>query len=398
MIDSFHISLHISRLIADYLAASLSEVGQQELNDWLNQDKANQELFEKIVATHNLQESIHKFSEYDITKGRNKVEEKIKSRNRKKNIYRITRYAAAILLPIISTTLIYFFVFRYTPEPSTTNHLLPGGPKATLTLADGRIITLDNAQNGEVAQQGNASVIKKNTQLIYNASYLKSSTGNLAPAFNTLTTPHGGEYQLTLPDGSKVMLNAESSIKFPTAFVGKERRVEIKGEAYFEVTKNVKKPFIVQANNKAEVRVLGTHFNINAYDNEVMIKTTLLEGSVQVSSSLNHLVILKPGQQATLDGKGKMEVVNVDTEEAVAWKNGRFLFINQDLSTIMRNMARWYGINVIYTNTEVQKLKFNVDIRKYENFEKVKEIMELTEKLNIEINGKTVRVKSIGVK
>ena len=221
----------------------------------------------------------------------------------------------------------------------------PGGQKAILTLSDGTQIIVDSASNGLLAQQGNVEVIKLSTGGI---SYKKNSTNAEGIFYNTMSTPAGGLYQLRLPDGSKVWLNASSSIRYPTQFDGKERRVQINGEAYFEVSRNTEKPFIVKVNDDAEVIVLGTHFNINAYLNEGTIKTTLLEGAVKVRLG-NSNSLLKPGQQAQIKKGGSLKRVDdADTEEAIAWKNGNFQFNSTPLEAVLRQAARWYNLEVEY--------------------------------------------------
>ena len=198
---------------------------------------------------------------------------------------------------------------------SYKNDVLPGGDKAMLTLADGSTIVLNDAQNGNLVQQGNTKVIKLDGKLAYNAA--NAGIGEIL--YNTISTPRGGQYQVELPDGSKVWLNAASSLHFPTAFVGKERRVEISGEAYFEVAKNKSMPFIVSVNG-SEIQVLGTHFNVMAYNDEDAVKTTLLEGSVKFASG-NNSSLLKPGQQAQLTTEGQVKVVSdVDVDEVVVLK------------------------------------------------------------------------------
>lgn len=234
------------------------------------------------------------------------------------------------------------------PAIATTKPLhdvMPGGNKAILTLADGSSIILDNAHNGILAKQGNSLINKtKNGQLVYTTDH---STGVEIPAINTISTPRGGQYQIVLPDGSKVWLNAASSLKYPTFFTGKVRLVEITGEGYFEVAKNASMPFIVKS-KRAEVEVLGTHFNIMAYDDESVMKTTLLEGSIKITSGKTSN-ILKPGEQALLNEKEQLRVINnVDMNEEIAWKNGLFQFKDADIESIMRQAGRWYDVNVSY--------------------------------------------------
>lgn len=225
----------------------------------------------------------------------------------------------------------------------TKNDALPGGNKAILTLASGKTITLDSAQNGLLAQQGTTKINKtRNGQLVYEAG-----TNADAPVINTISTPRGGQYQLVLPDGSKVCLNSASSLSFPTRFTGKTREVTITGEAYFEVAKNPQMPFRVKSDNTT-VEVLGTHFNIMAYSDEVEMKTTLLEGSIKISNGTAN-GILKPGQQAVLNKAGKLKVLNdVDVDDEIAWKDGIFQFRDAGIDAIMRQAARWYDVEVAY--------------------------------------------------
>lgn len=254
-------------------------------------------------------------------------------------------------------------------QHETKNDRAPGGNKAILTLADGASIVLDSANNGDLTQQGNTKVIKlDNGRLAYQSEKTGAQYSTTPIQYNTITTPRGGQYQIALPDGTKVWLNAASSLKFPTAFTGKERNVELAGEAYFEVAKNAGAPFKVhiirhsmalshegrednlgrEDASGGDVEVLGTQFNINAYDDESTVKTTLLEGSVKVSKGKDHN-LLKPGQQTQLDAKGAIHVLSdVNTEEVIAWKNGYFQFDDADIRTVMRQLARWYDVEISY--------------------------------------------------
>lgn len=246
-----------------------------------------------------------------------------------------------------------YFLIRNKPTANNTlvkaqlpHDALPGENKAILTLANGSTVILDDKQNGLVAKQGNTLVIKsKDGQVGYKPA--DSVAAEAATAYNTISTPKGYQYQVVLSDGSKVWLNAASSLRFPTQFKGKERDVEITGEAYFEVAKNPDMPFIVKV-NREEVKVLGTHFCIMAYDDERFLKTTLLEGSIKLTSAKTDN-ILKPGNQALLNQQGNVSIIeNADVDEAVAWKNGLFQFKDENITGIMRQAARWYDLNVSY--------------------------------------------------
>ncbi len=221
----------------------------------------------------------------------------------------------------------------------------PGGNKAILTLGDGSSITLDSAGNGLLASQGGTSVTQSGKgQLVYKSGRNIEN----APVFNTVSTPKGGQFHIVLPDGTGVWLNAASSLRFPTAFTGKQRNVEITGEVYFEVAHNRQMPFVVK-NGATEITVLGTHFNVMAYDDEKIMRTTLLEGAVKVTRGARE-ALLAPGQQARIStATGSVRVVDdVDTEKELSWKNGYFQFEDESLESIMRQVSRWYDVEVRY--------------------------------------------------
>jgi hypothetical protein len=224
--------------------------------------------------------------------------------------------------------------------------VMPGRNQAMLTMANGKDFLLDSALVGPLVTQGSARVLKVNNgQLAYNK---ETNAGKpAAPVYNTVSTPRGGQYQIVLPDGTHVWLNAASSLRFPTIFSGKHREVELTGEGYFEVAENKSLPFVV-AVGEMKVNVLGTHFNIMAYPEEGSIKTTLLEGAVRVNHGTDNVVI-KPGEQALLNREEKISVLKkADVEEAVAWKNGNFYFNGSGIQTIMRQVSRWYDLDVEY--------------------------------------------------
>lgn len=274
-----------------------------------------------------------------------------------------------------------------------SDEIKPGGNIALLTLADGSVIVLDSASDGLLGIQGNTQIEKlENGLLVYKINGQTVSENDEA-FYNTITTPRGGQYQVTLSDGTKVWLNAASSIRFPVFFTGSERKVEVTGETYFEVAKNEKLPFKVKAVN-SEVEVLGTHFNINAYDDEASIKTTLLEGKVKISvpsSAGQGASYLLPGQQSGISKVGKISVLNnADTEEAVAWKNGRFQFKSADLRSILRQIARWYDVDIEYK--EAVDLHFTGQLTRNDNVSKVFEKLQLTGEVHFRTEGRKIIV------
>lgn len=306
---------------------------------------------------------------------------------------------AAVFVVVSSLTLLFFTkenvkqqVIAINKKP-VKNTIVPGSNNAVLTLANGNQISLNDKENGVLASQSGVIITKnKDGQLQYQ---IKAD----APAgINTISTPRGGQYQLILVDGTKVWLNAASSITFPTQFNGAERKVEIIGEAYFEVAKNANKPFKVKSKNQV-IEVLGTHFNVNTYDDEDADKTTLLEGSVSISKITNGTLqtagskILKPGQQASVSGnQSQINVTVADEDEAVAWKNGYFKFNKADIQTIMRQVSRWYNVDVEYKG-EMNKDLFVGKINRSEHVEEVLSILERS-KINVAIKGRTIIISN----
>lgn len=269
------------------------------------------------------------------------------------------KVAAAVLLLLSAGGGFYWLQSAKKPQlAEKVATIEPGGDKATLTLADGTVVNLDSAGTGVLSVQGNSKVEKTtHGQIVYKHNDATAGT----VAYNVLRTPRGGQYKITLPDGTNVWLNANSSISYPTAFTGKERNVSITGEAYFEVAGEANRPFTVKV-NQMEVLVLGTHFNINAYADESTINTTLLEGAVLVRAG-DAAKLLMPGKQSRVNAAGDkvIDVRRVDVNNAIAWKNGYFSFDDADIPTVMRQLSRWYNIEVRY-NDKVPEGTFTGEI------------------------------------
>lgn len=316
------------------------------------------------------------------------------ARQKRRQMIRIWYAAAAVILLILSSGL-YFNnlkkktnVIAKTESPRFKNDVLPGDNRAILTLDDGSQINLDDAQNGVLASENNTDIRKTGS------GQLEYSTGDKlieTVKYNTLSTPMGGQYQLSLPDGSKVWLNSGSSIRFPTAFIGKERIIELKGEAFFDIRENKKMPFIVKTNMSMDIRVLGTQFNVMAYEDEKSINTTLLEGSVQLLKE-SGTAFLEPGQAAILNkGTGKIKVEAADVDEAVAWKNGYFIFSNENIESIMRKVSRWYNVEVDYQGNLSNK-DFVGTISRDKNISEILKMLELTGAIHFKVDGRRVTV------
>lgn len=269
--------------------------------------------------------------------------------------------------------------------------ILPGGNRATLKMSDGTTIVLTNSPNGILAQYGSMAVKKlADGQLIFDAG--SSTTENRqSSGWNTISTPRGGQYQLTLSDGSKVWLNAESSLRFPLHFIGDERRVELVGEAYFEVAKNRKQTFKVMS-KQMEIQVLGTHFNLSDYDGQSTSKTTLVSGSIKIKRG-TQVHLLRPGQQAVLNKNKELTLLDhVDVESEIAWKNGLFLFKDASIQHVMEQIARWYDIEVAYQKNHSKKL-LNGSVPRTVHLSALMEMLAYTG-VEYEIQGKKVLIKN----
>lgn len=305
------------------------------------------------------------------------------------------RLAAALSIVLCVGLGIFYYSNHANKVESKNNQataqqkIVPGSNKAILTLGDGKQVELNGDTEGKIADQGNVTVNKTSSgQLIYQLHEKSSAVITGAPIFNQITVPRGGQYEVILPDGSKVFLNAATTLKYPAAFLPNERKVELSGEAYFEVSKDQNRPFKVNIANKQEVEVLGTHFNIAAYQEDGLIKTTLFEGAVKLKNNSGQ-VILKPGQM-TIGGKdGKIEVSMADLEQVLAWKKGLFVFNDQRLEDVMKMVCRWYDTEVVYKD-EVGAKKLWGTVSKYKTIEELLDKIAFTSGIHYKIEGRRV--------
>ena len=387
----------IAELIGRHLNGTLTEQEGVELTTWMAASDENRRFFERYHDEVYVQGELDKHYYYDVQTGWEKlvVRADLPRVGRVVKLRRFLSVAAAVLLLAVFT---WIFIV---PKTSTTNKetpadvaykndVQPGGDRATLQLADGRIIVLDSSGNGALVQQGSTQVTKTGE------GSLKYEAGKhpLAVSYNTLSTPKGGQFSVQLPDGSTVWLNAASSVRYPTAFVGAERRVDITGEAFFDVAKNTRQPFRVHFKNKkgeeSMVEVVGTSFNLNAYLDEEVVRTTLLEGKVKVVNKMEKMIT--PGQQAQIDENGQIKVADdINTDEIVAWKEGYFHFENKTIEEILRIASRWYDINVRY---EIKPIEgYRVKVPRAVPVSKLLQYLEAAGGVHFGIDGKTVVVK-----
>lgn len=302
-------------------------------------------------------------------------------------------YAAAVVFIIgLSGTLYWQQGVHKSSGPvklATTADMAPGGNKAILKLANGSSVVLNDTQNGIIGQQGGVRVIKMNSGLLAYQPEQVTATATTVIQYNTLTTPRGGQFRVILPDGSQVWLNAASALKYPTAFAKGGRTVELTGEGYFEIADKADQPFRVKVKG-LDVLVLGTHFNINAYDDEPAYTTTLLEGKVKVSGD-HFSGILQPREQLQLKSNNDWRIIKgVDADMTVAWKNGLFSFNRADIKTVMRQLARWYDVEVVY-DTKTTQQAFVGEIPRNVSLSKALDILRLSD-IHFVAEGKTIKI------
>ena len=382
----------VAYLVAGFIRHTLTEKEHDELDDWVNENDHNMQLFEDLTDERNIEANLEWMDKANTEKSYNALQQRGAFEASPKKFYnkRIWLAAACVI-----TLLAVFFISRYTAgkhvndqeiAASDSTLLKPGGNRATLTIAGGKVIDLTYAKTGAIENDSGVNVNKTaDGEVVY------ANNSNLinTAALHTLSTPVGGQYQLTLSDGTKVWLNAASSLTFPPAFSGNERKVMLTGEAYFEVAKNPAQPFKVLMTDSTDVVVTGTHFNINAYQNEKKQQVTLLEGSVTVSNAIN-ATKLEPGTQALIQNRQITKDKVLDAEEITGWKEGLFVFHDASLESIMMQLERWYDAKIIYKTNSKQL--FNATILRKEPLAKVLKLLELNGYVHFKTEKNTIYV------
>lgn len=390
----------IAQLLIKYLEGNLSEAEKKLLDSWLKADAQNERLFQKLQTDEFLKEELKILHSVDEEKAFDKIQESINKRTpvvplKRNHIKRMIGVAAAVVIIVASASIFYLNsqkqqsrnivkVKESTDIP--VEKIMPGGNIATLTLSDGSVISLHDTENGVVTQEGNVDIVKlKDGQITYG----KTDNGNKEILYNVVTTPKGGKYNLTLADGTKIWMNAASSLRFPASFSGNVRRVEMEGEVYFDIAEDLKHPFIVMVNG-AEILVTGTEFNVNAYRDESFMKVTLLEGKVFLKNK-DDRTSLTPGEQAEVAGAGKFIIhKNIDIEEVIAWKAGLFHFNKADIKTVMKDISRWYDVDVEFKDTRKKKL-FKGEMQRDLELSQVIKILN-KHHIDIELSGRKMIV------
>ena len=379
---------YIARLIARYLSDEIGEEEQAELTRWRDESPENERLFQEICKEENIKQNMQKRQTFHAEDGWEGVQRKIQRHRFRHRILNICKYAAIFIFPVaIATVAIYKSGNEPQPLSQVEEQIVPGGKKAVLILDNGEAIDLKSTSGVELKEKDGTVIQVDSTVLNYQQAPARTSE---KLAYNKVNVPRGGEYQLMLSDGSKVQLNYMSSISFPVQFAQDCRLVELEGEAYFEVSKTGQ-PFIVQTKGM-KIEVLGTTFNISAYANEEY-QTTLVSGSVKVQTENGSNRILKPSEQACITpGSNQINVRNVDTAFYTSWIHGKINFKDQRLDDIMKTLARWYDMDVVYENEATKELRFGCYVNRYNEITPLVKLLEQTGRVTVTVEGKTIKI------
>ena len=390
MSDFYKIDRIVALLILER-ERELTPEEQQELSEWLAEDDNNRKLYDSLKDKTNIEAKIGFLNSFDKQKAYDSFLSKINKSKTRTLTRQILKYAA-VLIPFF--VVIWFVIQRNNVVEQENNlaktEIQPIQSKAVLRLADGKTILLEEEKD-LIVELGCATIINNDKEIVYNRTDKAVKTRKLQ--YNTIEIPRGGEYQITLSDGTKVWLNSSTSLKYPVAFAAGSRDVYLQGgEVFFDVAKNKDRPFIVHT-SKMNVNVLGTMFNIRDYSDENRVTTTLVEGKVLINNLKNKKdYTLTPNEQAVVSDS-KVSVETVDVSRFIAWKNGRILFKENTLDEIFNDLARWYDIDFNFENQDAAKLRFSIDIERYDELSEILEIIELTQKVKIEVNDNLVIIK-----
>lgn len=385
-----HTDFRIANLIVRSFINELTEEEKKELNNWRQTDQNNEQLYQKIASTEHIDQYVHNLKKFNKEQAWRNIERKKKITLLRKRWVRTLCYAAILVIPllIISITI----KNEFTPKPQSVQNIIyqplshSDNIKAVLKLDNGQTISLGKTFKGTLQTINYKQVQIDSTTLNYQTA-LKKNKQNILE-YNCIKIPRGSEYLLLLSDGTKVYLNSMSQLRYPVVFCGNQREVELEGEAYFEVSKKGI-PFIVHT-QKARVEVLGTVFNISAYSGDEY-QATLVSGSVRLQIPQCKSYVLKPSQQASIkSGENTIHLTTVNTDFYTSWIKGKINFKDQRLEKIMQILARWYDINVTYSNPQIKDLRFGCNVNRYEDILPFIHILERTEGIHAKINGKNI--------
>lgn len=390
----------IARLVAKEKIDTLSDSEKEILNFWLAETDNNKIIYKKLKDEADFINEFNELKKFDEIKAFRKVEQIIFKDRKQYHFFRfvpsVLKYAAAVALLLVCSYLILNKINKDKTVNYNISTIIHGNQKAILMTANNQEIQLDSSDRKQILKDGSANIVHAGTTL----SYIKNDSIDYSKnviEYNTLITKRGAEYTLVLSDSTEVILNSGSKLKYPVAFGNQTREVELEGEAFFRVTKSKKTPFIVKAND-VNVTVYGTIFNVSAYDNETLIQTTLIEGSVGVSLikiKSESEIKIKAGQQLIYyKGTGNTETKEVNTEQFIAWTKGRFVFENESIENILKILSRWYDFNFEFKDESLKKQRFTISLGRYYDFNKILEMISISSKMKFSTKGNSIIVYS----
>ena len=381
-------SFDIAALIHKSFQEELTAGENQQLQQWRQESVANEELYQELLDHSRALSKMEVYQRFDTVKAWSSIQGKLEEPKVVPLYSKVWRYAAAVLLPVLMAgAIFYYFQSNQDPLAGIDEAIVPGMEQAVLILSDGSQVDLTSQEASQTIKQGAVNISNHQSKLQYEEE--NTEIPEPVVAYNELQTPKGGTYQLQLADGTKITLNAASSIRFPVSFTDSTRTVYLSGEAFFDVT-HTGKPFIVHSETQ-EVRVLGTQFNVMAYSDELIVETTLVEGKVQVESADNkHL--LKPGEQAVLD-QNTLTVQAVNTDNYTSWMDGKFQFKNSSMEEVMKRLARWYDFSYEFENEKVKSLHFTGRIDNQQQISVILKMLEVTTAVTFEFNDEQIIIQ-----
>lgn len=384
-------TFRLARILVKSFEEELTREEQEILDQWLDEKEQHRELYRHYHSDAFLVQKLKAGSEINWQQDYKDFIQKHIARHSKRYLRQWLRYAAIFILPLSLAIGWWLLPSLQTEDRPAIASAVTEKSKPILTLAGGQKISLNN--NVDVAETDGTRVAGENGQLVYKKSSGDSIVHSKSPIYNRLEIPRGAEYFLTLTDGTKIWLNSETVIRYPVNFTGEKREVYLEGEAFFKVAKNTERPFIVHT-TCTQIEVLGTEFNVRNYNNEFQIATTLVNGSVRLTSEIeNNRVILKPGEQGNIDKlTGTLNVEKVDPYLYTTWKDARFVFRNTRMEELLNTLARWYDLQIFYQNNAVKDICFTGDMTRMEDFRQILNIIENNERVGFTVRNRTITV------
>ena len=381
----------IAILVGKYLGGTLTGEEEEKLECWLASSEKNRVWFERVTTESYRIKKGKDSRSVNIEDGWKALENRRAMKQGKRLWVSWVRYAAMFILPLVTAIFLYHRYYSHEDKVEIVQTITSGTSKAMLILADGLPVVLEQQQE-KVLKESDGTTINVMKEHISYEKMVNDDPGKLV--YHELVIPRGGEFSLTLSDGTEVYMNADSKLRFPTKFGKNERVVELEGEAYFQVARDEKSPFIVKVSRMA-IKVLGTEFNVSAYTEDSVIQTTLIRGSVEVSSEKSgESVVLHPGEQSALNRQDhSLNVSTVDVSYAMAWKEGRLRFKEKPLSEVMKIISRWYDVEVVYEDEEVKDYPFGCNFNRHATIEPLLKVFEATGTIETRIDGRKILIK-----